>query len=133
VRPFPSSPPGGTNLASASSKSPDLPISQNMRLRSRVALRRSSRSRATVATARPYHLAAMNIVDETGLNDRLQRAADPATSPWHLAELVDDPDPEIRRAVATNTSASELTRHRLQQDPDPAVRAAAGERYDIGA
>jgi hypothetical protein len=44
----------------------------------------------------------MSIVDETGLNERLQRAADPATSPWHLAELADDPDPEIRMVVAAN-------------------------------
>ena len=82
--------------------------------------------------ARPYHPAAMSIIDETGLR-RLQRAADPATSSWILADLADDADSEIRAAVAGNPSSSELTRLRLRRDRDPEVRAAAGERYGIGA
>lgn len=104
-----------------------------MNLRSRVESRGSSRGRATVAHERPYHLAAMSIVDDAGLSERLQRAADPATPSWVLADLADDTDSEIRAAVASNPSASELTRLRLQRDPDPAVRAVVTERYGIGA
>jgi len=74
----------------------------------------------------------MRMVDET-LNDRLYRAADPATPSWDLAELADHTDPEIRLAVASNASASELTLRRLGRDPDPAVRMAVTERYRIGA
>lgn len=81
----------------------------------------------------PYHHDAMSIVDETGLSERLQRAADPSTPPWTLAELADDLDPEIRIAVAGNPSASKLTLLRLQRDPEPAVCAAVTERYGIDA
>jgi len=73
----------------------------------------------------------MSLVDETGLSERLQRAADPATPSWHLAELADNADPEIRMAVAANPSASELTLLRLQRDPDPAVRSAVRKRFGV--
>jgi hypothetical protein len=40
----------------------------------------------------------------------LDEAADPNTSPWRLATLADDPNPEVRMAVAANPSSSSLTR-----------------------
>ncbi|HXX90469.1 MAG TPA: hypothetical protein VEI83_09635 [Acidimicrobiales bacterium] len=73
------------------------------------------------------------IDDETSYVRRLELAADPETSSWQLAALADDPDPEVRSAVAVNPSASRLNVLRLQRDPDPAVRAAVTERLGIGA
>jgi len=66
--------------------------------------------------------------DQTG--DVLDEAADPSTSPWRLATLADDADPEVRMAVATNPSASLLTTLRLRSDRDGRVRAAASARRE---
>jgi hypothetical protein len=69
--------------------------------------------------------------DQTGYV--LHEAADPSTSPWRLAALADDLDPEVRMAVAANPSASMLTILRLQSDVDPHVRAVVSARSGIGA
>jgi hypothetical protein len=65
--------------------------------------------------------------EEIGLAERLDQAADPATSPWRLAALADDAEPEVRMTVATNPSASSLTVSRLRRDPDIRVRSGASE------
>jgi hypothetical protein len=104
-----------------------------MSLKSRVLSRGSMSGRGTAAWYRPYPHATMSIVDETGLSERLQRAADPATPSWVLAELADDADSEVRMAVASNPSASELTLVRLRCDPDPGVRTAFTERVGLRA
>ena len=70
----------------------------------------------------------MSIVDETGLSERLERAADPTTPQWHLAELADAHDSGVRIAVASNPSASRTTLQRLEHDADAAVRAALTKR-----
>ena len=69
--------------------------------------------------------------DQTGYV--LDEAADPDTSPWRLAALADDPDPDVRMAVAANPSASSLTVMRLRRDVDPRVRLVVSARYGIGA
>ena len=71
--------------------------------------------------------------DQTGYAHRLHEAADPSTSPWRLAVLADDANPDVRMTVATNPSASALTILRLRRDADPRVRAVLPERYDMGA
>jgi hypothetical protein len=73
------------------------------------------------------------IDDETGYTQRLREAADPVTSPWRLATLADDPDPDVRMAVAANPSASSLTILRLGRDVDLRVRAILAVRNGIGA
>jgi len=69
--------------------------------------------------------------DQTGYV--LDELADPDTSPWRLAALADDPDPDVRMAVAANPSASSLTVMRLRRDVDPRVRLVVSARYGIGA
>jgi hypothetical protein len=69
--------------------------------------------------------------DQTGYV--LHEAADPSTSPWRLAALADDLDPEVRMAVAANPSASSLTIMRLQRDIDARVRAVVSARCGIVA
>ena len=73
------------------------------------------------------------IDDETGYAQRLREAADPATSPWRLAELADNPDADVRIEVAANPSASSLTILRLGRDVDPRVRAIVAVSNRIGA
>jgi hypothetical protein len=63
----------------------------------------------------------------------LSEATDPTSAPWRLATLADDPDPEVRMAVAANPSASSLTVMRLRCDVDPRVRVVVSARYGIGA
>ena len=69
--------------------------------------------------------------DQTGYV--LDEAADPDTSPWRLAALADDPDPDVRMAVAANPSASSLTVMRLRRDVDSRVRLVVSARYGSGA
>ena len=71
--------------------------------------------------------------DDTGYAQRLHNAADPRTSPWRLAALADDPDPDVRTAVAANPSASVLTVMRLRKDDDAGVRMVVSTRQGIGA
>jgi hypothetical protein len=93
-----------------------------------VAVERPSRS------PRPFILAFMTRTDDqTGYAHRLREATDPSTSPWRLAALADDPDPDVRMAVAANPSASSLTILRLGRDVDPRVRAILAVRNRIGA
>jgi hypothetical protein len=70
--------------------------------------------------------------DETGYAQRLHEAADPSTSPWRLATLADDADPDVRMAVAANPSASTLTILRLGRDVNPGGAVMFG-LHDIGA
>jgi len=69
--------------------------------------------------------------DHTGYG--LREAADPTTSPWRLAQLADDADPEVRMVVGANPSASALTVMRLRHDVDPRVRLVVSSRYGTGA
>jgi len=99
----------------------------------RLRVRRSSEFQGKVErpsrALAPGILAAMaRTDDQTG--DVLDEAADLSTSPWRLAALADDPDPEVRIVVASNPSASALTRVRLQGDDDPRVRAVASARCE---
>ena len=65
-------------------------------------------------------------------SQRVDRATDPATSPWELAELAGDREPDVRLAVAANPGASLLTLRRLQADTDDRVRVVATAARDDG-
>jgi len=68
----------------------------------------------------------------TRIDDRrrclLREASDPSTSPWRLAALADDFDPEIRLSVAANPSASSLTIMHLRCDIDPRIGVVLSAR-----
>ncbi len=68
----------------------------------------------------------------SGFAQLLREAADHDTSPWRLAALADDPDTDVRIAVAANPSASMLTVLRLRRDRDPRVRLVVSMCRDAG-
>lgn len=74
-----------------------------------------------------------NTYDETGYAERLRQAADRSTPSWRLAALAEDPEPEVRLAVAINPSSSSLTVLRLRRDLDIRVRTGAMESDGITA
>ena len=80
----------------------------------------------------PNILISMARADDLNGN-ALDEAADPSTSPWRLAELADEADPDVRMAVAANPSASLLTVMRLRRDVDPRVRVVLSARDGIVA
>jgi hypothetical protein len=85
-------------------------------------------------TPRRIIFSAMTSIDnEIGSTELLREAADPSTSPWRLATLADNSEPDVRMAIAANPSVSLLTVLRLGRDVEPRVRAILAARYGIGA